>query len=316
MIGGRGTGAGGRVRRRDRSWPARSLAHVPPPDDLTGLTMVITGASSGIGAAAARRLASLGAIVVPVGRSPEKTAAVAAELGVEPLIADFSRLDDVRVLAAQLLERCPHIDVLAHNAGGTFPRRVITVDGHETTFQVNHLAPFLLTTLLAERLATPGCRVITTSSAANRLGHVRLGDLDNRRFPYVGMAAYCTAKLENILFTTELSRRLKPTGGTATCFHPGTVATSFAHSSPVVGLIYRTQLRKVLLVPVEQGAEPLVHLASRPDPEAVDGRYVDRFRPDGATSRQARDPVLARKLWDRSVELLGIDPDVFPGTPA
>src|SRR3954447_11972948 len=132
---------------------------------MEGKTIVITGASAGVGAAAARQLADLGADVVVVGRSPDKTAAVARSIGTEPLVADFARLSDVRRLAEQLLERCPKIDVLANNAGGIFPRRTVTEDGHELTFQVNHLAPFLLTALLRDRLVeTGGSRVITTSS--------------------------------------------------------------------------------------------------------------------------------------------------------
>lgn len=275
------------------------------PVRLEGRTVVVTGASSGIGAAAARRFARAGATVVPVGRDPERTRAVAAELGVEPLLVDHARLADVRRLAADLLQRCERIDVLAHNAGGSVSRRTETVDGHETTFQVNHLAPFLLTALLRARVeATPGARVVTTSSAANLFGRVDLDDLDSRAGRYRGFRTYATAKLENVLFTRALSRRL---GGTATasCFHPGIVATRFARDSAVAGLLYRTPLRHVLAVTPEEGAEPLWQLAVRPDPESVDGAYLDRSSP-GRVNRQADDVQLAERLWARSAELVGV----------
>ncbi|GLZ15341.1 hypothetical protein Acsp04_55760 [Actinomadura sp. NBRC 104425] len=158
--------------------------------DMTGKTVVITGASSGIGAAAARRLAAQGANVLPGGRSPERTAAIAAEIGAEPLIADFADLTQVRRLAGELLDRCERIDVLANNAGGLVSQRQDTRDGHELTFQANHLAPFLLTMLLLPRLreggrATPA-RVVTTSSLGNRFGRLKLDDLEWRRRRYGG----------------------------------------------------------------------------------------------------------------------------------
>jgi NAD(P)-dependent dehydrogenase (short-subunit alcohol dehydrogenase family) len=275
--------------------------------DMQGRTVVLTGASAGLGAVAAQRLAERGATVVPVGRSPEKTAAVARTIGVEPLVADFARLDDVRRLADALLERCEQIDVLANNAGGIFPRRVETVDGHELTFQVNHLAPFLLTTLLHERLAaTPGSRVLMTSSVGNNLGHVKLDDLDRRRGPYVSLRAYGTAKLENILMAREIARRWTGDGIAATAFHPGNVATEFGRDSFSSGLIYRTPLRRVFLITPEEGAAALVGLATQPDAAALDGVYFDRFKPHGRMSKQADDAELARGLWERSAALVEV----------
>jgi NAD(P)-dependent dehydrogenase (short-subunit alcohol dehydrogenase family) len=275
--------------------------------DMQGKTVVITGASAGLGAAAARQLAERGATVVPVGRSPQKTAAVARELGVEPLVADFARLDDVRRLADALLERCERIDVLANNAGGIFPRRVETVDGHELTFQVNHLAPFLLTVLLHPRLAaTPGARVLMTSSIGNNLGHVKLDDLDRRRTPYLSLRVYGTAKLENILMAREIGRRWAGDGIAATAFHPGNVATEFGRDSFSSGLIYRSPLRRVFLITPEEGAAALVGLATQPDANAIDGVYFDRFEPNGRTSKQAGDADLARGLWERSAALVAV----------
>ena len=276
--------------------------------DLSGRTIVITGASAGIGAAAARELASRGARVVPVGRSPEKTAAVAREIGAEAsFTADFARLADVRRLADDLLGHCEQIDVLANNAGGSFPQRVITEDGFELTAQVDHLATFLLTVLLRERLeATPGARVITTSSVANRMGHIDAERFEQPSRPYLGTTrTYGTAKLLNIVFTRELSRRLAGTGATASCFHPGPVATEFGRDSRLLGLIYRTPIAKVALITAAQGAAPLVSLAGHPDPAENDGIYFDRFKARGGTSRQAGDDALARRVWERSEELVG-----------
>ena len=283
----------------DASAPSGALPH------LAGRTVVVTGASSGIGAAAVRRFAAAGATVVPVGRSPERTTAIAREIGVEPLVADFTRLDDVRRLGEELLARCERIDVLAHNAGGTFPRRVVTEDGHEKTFQVNHLAPFLLTSVLRERVeATPGARVITTSSVGHTIGRVDLTDLEGEHRPYRAFRVYGTTKLLNILFTRELSRRLVGTA-TASCFHPGAVASDFGRDSRAAGLVYRTPLRRVLLVSAEEGAAPLLALATREDPETVDGAYLDRFR-IGRTARQADDVELARGVWEASAAMVGV----------
>ncbi len=279
----------------------------PPSDvpDLSGRTIVVTGASAGIGAAAARRLAAAGARVLPVGRDPERTRALAREVGAEPLVADFSRLDDVRRLADDVLARTSTIDVLANNAGGISKGHQWTTDGHELTFQVNHLAPFLLTTLLREALvATPGSRVVTTSSAGNRAGRVDLDDLDWRRRRYTSFGAYAASKLENILFTREITRRWG--GGTsASCFHPGVVASRFGRDSVIAGLLYRTPLKSVFTISPEAGAAPLVHLASRPDWQAVDGAYLDRFSP-GRTAKQADDPALASGLWERSAAMVGV----------
>ncbi|ONH32491.1 short-chain dehydrogenase [Pseudofrankia asymbiotica] len=284
---------------------------------MDGRTVVVTGASAGIGAAAARRFATLGARVVVVGRSPERTPAVAASIGAVPLLADFARLDDVRRVAAEILGLCPRIDVLANNAGAMFPERRVTADGHEMTFQVNHLAGFLLTGLLMPRLAsTPGSRVVMTSSVINRLGHIDLDDLDRTRRPYRQFPAYADSKLANVLFVRELTRRVaaRAIAGpgaywpTATAFHPGFVASSFGRDTrSVIRLRGRWWARFVTRTP-DQGARPLVALAVRADPRTVDGAYLHRFQHHERllTSRESRDPDLARGLWDRSVALVGL----------
>src|SRR5215212_2530201 len=233
---------------------------------VAGKTIVLTGASAGIGAAAARQLHRLGAHVVPVGRSAERTAAIAAELGVAPLTADFANLADVRRLANDLLERCPRIDVLANNAGGFWPRRTHTVDGNEITFQVNALAPYLLTRLLTERLQASSGRVIATSSHAHYSGRLNLGDLSNARSSW--MRIYATSKLAGALLTREYARR-HPELGVAD-FHPGFVATSIARGLPIIGLLATTPLRHLLPGP-ERGTEKLVYLAGTG--ERLDGGY-------------------------------------------
>lgn len=277
---------------------------------MSGKTVVVTGASSGIGAVAVRRLAEAGTNVVPVGRSPERTKEVAREIGAEPLIADFASFEQVRSLAEEILDRCPRIDVLANNAGGLFTPRTVTEDGHEKTFQVNHLSTFLLTALLRERLVESSrsgpVRVVTTSSLGNRFGNVRLDDLEREKRPWNGFLAYCATKLQNILFTRELSRRMAGSGVEAVCFHPGNVATEFGGGSLFPGVFYRNQLtRRLALITPEQGAAPLVRLASAPGGELQDGAYYDRFE-KGRVNRQANDPKLAAGLWERSELLAGL----------
>jgi NAD(P)-dependent dehydrogenase (short-subunit alcohol dehydrogenase family) len=269
-------------------------------------TIVITGASDGIGAAAARALSVSGDRVVIVGRSPQKTEAIAAELGADHVIADFTRLADVRALAAQLLRRYPRIDVLANNAGGIMGARELTEDGHEKTFQVNHLAPFLLTTLLVDRLVESRASVINTSSAANRFGRLNLDDLGNER-KYSPNKAYGDAKLANILFTRELHRRYHGRGIVTAAFHPGVVATSFSTgSTSIMRLVYQSALKRMLISP-EKGADTLVWLAGTT--AGVDwqsGEYYEKRTVQSANS-QAADAGLATALWERSIDLVATD---------
>jgi NAD(P)-dependent dehydrogenase (short-subunit alcohol dehydrogenase family) len=286
---------------------------------LSGRTVVITGASDGIGAAAARRMAGLGARVIVAGRSAQKTAAVADSNGATALTGDFARLGDVRRIAGQILALCPRIDVLANNAGAMFPARMLTVDGNEMTFQVNHLAGFLLTGLLLPRLAaTPGSRVLATSSMINPAGRIDLDDLDRSRRPYRQFAAYADSKLAGILFVRELARRVADgaagsTGGagagpTATAFHPGMVASQFGRDTWYLSRLSGRWWNRFVARSPDQGAAPLVALAVRPDPHAVNGAYLHRFqrRERLLTARQARDAQLARQLWERSAELVGL----------
>jgi len=267
-------------------------------------TIVITGASTGIGANAAARLAREGWDVAIVGRNRERTTRVAASVDGTPFVADFDRLDEVRDLAAALTSHYPRIDVLANNAGGLVSGRGLSADGHERTLQLNHLAPFLLTNLLLPRLLESGGRVVSTSSVMNLVGRVRLDDLEWSRRPWLGgWPAYGTSKLETILFARELARR---TGLQSYSFHPGYVATGFGADSAFIKLSYLVRSGG-FGVPVEQGAEPLVLLATGQAAPAANGSYYDRLKPNGRTRAQGRDDALAAALWQRSAELVGID---------
>ncbi|KQR66711.1 SDR family NAD(P)-dependent oxidoreductase [Frigoribacterium sp. Leaf172] len=275
---------------------------LPEARDQSDRTIVITGASSGIGRSAARALSRLGAKIAVVGRNPDRTTSVAAEVGGRAYVCDFTDLAQVRDLGASLLADHPRIHVLANNAGGLFTERTSTRDGFETTFQSNHLAGFLLTSLLLPRLletaesAPEGAvRIIQTSSAGNRLGGVRLDDLGTATGPWAGgMRAYGASKLENVLFTRELARRLRGTGVEAFAFHPGFVASGFGGSGTVA------TLGKRLAVTTDEGAEPLVRLAAAPRVPAPSGNHFDRLRAPGRLHRSADDAELARGLWECS----------------
>ncbi|HYQ62446.1 SDR family NAD(P)-dependent oxidoreductase [Actinophytocola sp.] len=274
--------------------------------------VVITGASDGIGAAAARRLHADGHTVVVVGRSVEKTRAVAAELQVDSYVADFTRLDDVEDLAGRLRAAYPRIDVLANNAGGVFGTRTKTVDGFEKTFQVNHLAPFLLTRRLLDTLVASRASVLQTSSTVRFTKEIHLDDLDHDR-AYNPVHAYGASKLENILFTTELHRRFHADGLSAASFYPGNVVTNFASdtTSPVMRLVRFLATKPLLphlmrLSTAAQGADQIVWLAEgTPGTDWQSGAYYYRRRAVAPRNPQADDAELARGLWERSEELLG-----------
>src|SRR3954453_11408985 len=175
---------------------------------MAGRTVLVTGASDGIGAEAARVLAARGATVHVTGRSADKLRPVAEAVGTAPLVADFSRLDDVRRLANEVGDRVETLDVLINNAGGTFAPRKVTHDGHEPNFQINHLAPFLLTNLLRPKLAAAGSSlVVNTSSVGNLMGKIVLDDLDYEHRRAIEFRAYGTGKLMNICFTRGIARR-------------------------------------------------------------------------------------------------------------
>ena len=274
---------------------------------MAGRTVLVTGASDGIGAEAARVLAERGATVHVTGRSLDKLRPVAEAVGTEPLVADFSRLDDVRRLAEQVTERVDTLDVLMNNAGGTFSPSRTTADGHEPNFQVNHLAPFLLTNLLHPKLAAAGrSLVVNTSSIGNLMGKIVLDDLDYEHRKAREFPAYGTGKRMNIVFTRGASDRWSGDGIVSVAVHPGPVGSSFGRDSRLVGLLYRTPLKRFATISVPEGAAPLVALAERGPDQELDGRYFSRFTPDGRENKQARDRAIIDGLWERSAALTGI----------
>ncbi|MCK2029939.1 SDR family NAD(P)-dependent oxidoreductase [Microbacterium galbinum] len=277
---------------------------------MTARTIVLTGASDGIGAAAARQLAAIEHRLILVGRSPEKTKAVADDTGAEYFFADFARLDDVRELAAKLTDAvgADGIHVLANNAGGIFGDRTPTVDGFEKTIQVNHLAPFLLTNLLMPTLLASKAAVINTSSVGHRLfGHIDVDDLDNSK-KFSANKAYGDAKLANVLFTKSLHTKFHPDGLSSVAFHPGTVQTNFASdSSSLMRLVYRSFLGRLLLTSTEEGGAILRwFIEGTPDETWFSGAYYDERTLSSKTNPQVDDPALAEALWQRSAELVGV----------
>lgn len=279
-------------------------------------TVVITGASSGIGAAAARQVARQGATVVPVGRSKEATTALAAELGVEPFIVDYARLSEVRLLAERLLATYPAIDMLAHNAGTMMGRRVITEDEHEFTLQVNYLAPFLLQHLLRDRLSASGAHVVVTSSMAHWFGSIQLHDMnfDNRR--YSTQKAYADSKLAGILFAREIARQTPQTGITAVAFHPGVVATPIGRDAAgMLNVSYNTRIGRAMMFNKDKGGDNLATMITSENPHAINGQYFsaslihNRLTPNAHSSKQARDLMLGQNLWQRTEITLGLNAD-------
>jgi NAD(P)-dependent dehydrogenase (short-subunit alcohol dehydrogenase family) len=266
--------------------------------------VVLTGATRGIGRAAALELARDGAELALVGRDSERVSGVAREaraagVTVHEYVADLTLMAEVRRLAGVVRERHGHIDVLANNAGALFASRRETGEGLERTFALNHLAPFLLTNLLRDRLASG--RVVTTASDAHRSGQLDLRDLQSRR-SYRAMRVYGTSKLCNILFTRELARRAPELH--ANCFHPGVVRTGFGKNENGFWKIGTTLAGPLLRSPA-RGARSLVWLAVSPQAAALDGDYV-HDEEVVTPSAQAQDDELARALWERSAELAGL----------
>ncbi|MCU1688753.1 MAG: short-chain dehydrogenase [Jatrophihabitantaceae bacterium] len=279
-------------------------------------TVVITGASSGIGAAAAALFAEGGDRVVVVGRSPERTGEVADRIGGTALLADFERLGSVRELAAALLEACPRIDVLANNAGGVWPKAATTGDGFERTMQVNHLAPFLLTWLLQDRLVASTATVLATSSVAHRAGRLPDGDLrpsfDTPRH-YRSLRIYGRSKLANILHARELQRRFGPSGLIAMSWHPGLVASQFGRDGGLTGALVSLPLVRSRMTTPEQAAARMLWLGGGTTGAGPDGPLPGEYH-DGTTGRgapgrasdQARSAALATRLWDASAQALDL----------
>jgi retinol dehydrogenase-12 len=274
---------------------------------------MITGATSGIGKAAAMGLARLGPELVIVGRDRERGERTRAEItertgnrNVDLMLADLSSQRQVRRLAGEFLATGRPLHVLLNNAGVVNLRREETEDGIETTFAVNHLGYFLLTRLLLDRLrASAPARVVSTASDAYAYagGPLDFDDLDSRR-RYAMMQVYGRSKLANILFTQELARRLAGSGVTATCFHPGFVGSNFARNNGVLASIVMPLLRPFARTN-EQGAETAIYLCAAPEVEGVTGQYFYDRRPRRLRS-WASSETDARRLWQESERLVGL----------
>ena len=269
--------------------------------------IMITGATSGIGQAAAQALAAQGHEILIVGRNPAKTEGVAKQIreqtgnqAVHFLLADFSDLEQIRHLAEQVKTQFPKLDVLVNNAGAYFNRRQRMSGGVEKTFFVNHLAPFLLTNLLLDHLQNPA-RIINVASDAHQYGQLDLNDLNFEK-SYFGFAAYARSKLANILFTYELAHRLAGSGVTVNALHPGGVATNiFSTDFSIFGPLIKGVVSLFTLTPT-QGADNTIYLASSPDVEGVTDKYfVKRAAVPSSPTSYYKD--LAKRLWEVSEKL-------------
>ncbi|SOX55249.1 KR domain-containing protein [Mycobacterium ahvazicum] len=274
---------------------------------MTYRTILITGGSDGIGAAAARRLRHSGDDIVVVGRSESKTAAVAAELDADYFVADFGDLAQVRALADKIRANYPRIDVLLNNAGGMGTKIQLTADGYEHTYQVNYLSPFLLTTQLMPVLLASRATIVNTTSSSHKLvRRATIDDLENtarRR----ASTAYAFSKLAIVLFTKELHRRHQGGGLSVATVHPGYVNSNFGRASGSRFLVFMQQYtpQARFTASVDEGADQLVWLASSaPGVAWAPGEYYAK-RAVAKASRLANDPALARELWDRTLARLG-----------
>jgi retinol dehydrogenase 14 len=282
----------------------------PPP--MMGKTVLITGGTGGIGRATAIRLAAMGARVGITGRDLGRTQRAAAEIAsesrngtVDAFGADLSSQAEVRRLAREILAAYPRLDVLINNVGGFWSHRHVTADGLEHTFALNHLAPFLLTSLLLDRLkASAPARIVTVSSGAQSMGAIDFDDLMGER-TYSGQRAYNQSKLANVMFTYELARLLAGTGVTATVLHPGMTNTSFSAEDPSRVFAPLVRVMRPFMKKPERGADTPVYLASSADAEGLTGLYF-ADRASRRSSASSYDTVATDRLWRRSADLVGL----------
>jgi NAD(P)-dependent dehydrogenase (short-subunit alcohol dehydrogenase family) len=275
---------------------------------IDGKTVLVTGASSGIGKAAAKEFALAGAKVVMLCRPGAKATdahreivSLVAQDRVELLSADLSSQASIRSAIASFLDKHDRLDVLVNNAGVFVQDRKVTVDGYEMTFAINHLAPFLITNLLLDRLrASAPSRIVTVSSGAHLRTTLDFDDLMAEKH-WSAMKAYGRSKLANVLFTYELARRLEASGVTANCLHPGVVRTGFARDTKgAFGLFFRI-MAPFLLAP-EKGARTTVYLVTAPDLQGATGGYYAGGKL-ASSSPASHDPAAARRLWTESLRL-------------
>ena len=277
---------------------------------VSGKTVLITGASRGIGFEAAVVLGRLGARLILVGRERARTGAavdaVRSRTGAHAssYLCDFSSQASIRELAAAVTRDHAALHVLVNNAGGVHTRRSVTVDGIETTFATNHLGYFLLTSLLLDVIkASAPARVVTVASIAHRSGSIHFDDLGLER-GYGIAKAYNQSKLANVLFAAELARRLEGTGVTSNSVHPGSVDTNIWTGIPLWAKPFVTLFLRPWFISAEAGGQTIVQLVAGADLEGTTGRYFENRRPV-APSRAAQDPAMARRLWEMSERLAG-----------
>jgi len=276
--------------------------------DMNGKVCLVTGATDGIGKVSAQVLAEMGAKVIIVGRNPEKSAAVLAELksisrneNIDLLMADLAVMKEVRDLAEQVISRYDRLDVLLNNAGGYFTKHEITSDGLEMTFALNHMSYFLLTNKLMELLhsSTPS-RIVNVSSGAHYGVDIEFDNLNGEQ-DYKAWKAYQKSKLANVLFTYELLKKV-PADITVNCLHPGFVATNFGNNnggfvSPVLKIA-----KRISAIDPEEGAKTSIFLCSSPEVEEVSGKYFFKCQPK-TSSRESRNMDTAKRLWQISSDI-------------
>ena len=303
-----GRGADPENRGLDMTSRTMGQIHSGP---MAGRTVLVTGATGGIGKATALGLAAVGAHLAITGRDSGRTEDAAREIRavgggqVDVFVADLSSQSEVRRLAEEVLESLSRLDVLVNNVGGYWNTRHVTTDGLERTFALNHLAPFLLTNLLLDRLKKSAqARVVMVSSNAQAQGRIDFDDLQGER-SYSGARAYNQSKLANVLFTYELARRLQATSVTANAVHPGVVSTSFGAEDPGrVQRLFVPFMRPFMKAPAQGAATP-IHLASAPDLEGVTGRFFANSKPK-RSSKRSYDEAAAARLWQVSADLVGL----------
>jgi retinol dehydrogenase 14 len=279
---------------------------------MTGKTVLITGGTGGIGRATAVRLASMGARLGIVGRDLGRTQRAAAEIAsesgngiVDAFGADMSSQAEVRRLASEVLAAYPRLDVLINNVGGFWSHRHVTADGLERTFALNHLAPFLLTGLLLDRLiATAPARIVTVASGAQSMGIIAFDDLMGER-KFSGQQAYNQSKLANVMFTYELARRLTGTGVTATALHPGMTNTSFSAEDPSRLFAPLVMVMRPFMKKPQRAADTPVYLASSQAAGGLTGEYFADRKPK-KSNKSSYDAKTTARLWSVSADLVGL----------
>ena len=279
---------------------------------MVGKTVLVTGGTGGIGRATAQRLAAMGARIGITGRDVGRTQRAAAEIAsesvsgpVDAFAADMSSQAEVRRLADEVLDTYPRLDVLVNNAGGFWSHRHVTADGFEHTFALNHLAPFLLTSLLLDRLIESApARIVTVSSGAQSMGKIDFDDLMGER-KYSGQSAYNQSKLANVMFTYELARRLAGTGVTATALHPGMTNTAFSAEDPSRAFAPLVKVMRPFMKKPDRGADTPVYLASAPEAEGLTGQYFANREPKKSNTA-SYDAAVTARLWRVSAVLVGL----------